>query len=194
MNRFAIFVLSVLLWSIDACGQILRSDSVRVIKTDSYTETIESSNYVVDGDTVRSKVYVINNISNDTLWVFFEKDDRFTNDYDMVNHRFFYCNPQKGIGRMFSYLLDGNVYFSLNLFGYFFKLIPPEKQFYIIIEGESISEIDSLLSKIRIVTQSFIFDNFKLIKKYHREFDQSVFYTKDYLMVTRRILQDALQK
>lgn len=70
-------------------GQMLNSDNTKIIENKNFTETIESSNYIIERDTIWSKICSIHNTSNDTLWVMFEKDDRLSNDYDMVHHRFF---------------------------------------------------------------------------------------------------------
>lgn len=175
-------------------GQMLNSDNTKIIENKNFTETIESSNYIIERDTIWSKICSIHNTSNDTLWVMFEKDDRLSNDYDMVHHRFFYSKPEIGRVRAFSYLLDGNVNFTLDLFNVFFKLVLPNRFFNIIIAGESVTEIDYLISKIRIIPQSFIFDNFRLIKHHYKDFDKQVFYTKDNLLITRQMLKHALQE
>lgn len=175
-------------------GQMLNSDNTKIIENKNFTETIESSNYIIERDTIWSKICSIHNTSNDTLWVMFEKDDRLSNDYDMVHYRFFYSKPEIGRVRAFSYLLDGNVNFTLDLFNVFFKLVLPNRFFNIIIAGESVTEIDFLISKIRIIPQSFIFDNFGLIKRHCKDFDKQVFYTKDNLLITRQMLKHALQE
>lgn len=194
MDKNIISILCIFVFSMSLSGQMLKSDDTIVIKNNNYTETIESYNYIIERDTVWSKTCSIHNISNDTLWVMFEKDDRLSNDYDMVHHRFFYSKPEIGRLRAFSYLLDGNVNFTFDLFNVFFKLVLPNRSFNIIIEGESVTEIDFLISKIRIIPQSFIFDNFRLIKRSYTNFDNQVFYTKDNLLITRQILKHALQE
>ena len=193
MDKNIIIILCIFVFSMSLSGQMLKSDDTIVIKNNNYTETIESSNYIIERDTVWSKTCSIHNISNDTLWVMFEKDDRLSNDYDMVHHRFFYSKPEIGRIRLFSYLLDGNVNFTFGLFYVFFKLVLPNRSFNIIIEGESVTEIDFLISKIRIIPQSFIFDNFGLIKRHCKNFDNQVFYDRDNLLINRRTLRHALQ-
>lgn len=194
MNKILINILCIFVFSMTMSGQMLNSDNTKIIENKNFTETIESSNYIIERDTIWSKICSIHNTSNDTLWVMFEKDDRLSNDYDMVHHRFFYSNPEIGRVRAFSYLLDGNVNFTLDLFNVFFKLVLPNRFFNIIIAGESVTEIDFLISKIRIIPQSFIFDNFGLIKRHCKDFDKQVFYTKDNLLITRQMLKYALQE
>ena len=194
MNKILINSLCIFVFSMTMSGQMLNSDNTKIIENKNFTETIESSNYIIERDTIWSKICSIHNTSNDTLWVMFEKDDRLSNDYDMVHHRFFYSKPEIGRVRAFSYLLDGNVNFTLDLFNVFFKLVLPNRFFNIIIAGESVTEIDYLISKIRIIPQSFIFDNFRLIKHHYKDFDKQVFYTKDNLLITRQMLKHALQE
>ncbi len=194
MNKILINILCIFVFSMTMSGQMLNSDNTKIIENKNFTETIESSNYIIERDTIWSKICSIHNTSNDTLWVMFEKDDRLSNDYDMVHHRFFYSKPEIGRVRAFSYLLDGNVNFTLDLFNVFFKLVLPNRFFNIIIAGESVTEIDYLISKIRIIPQSFIFDNFRLIKHHYKDFDKQVFYTKDNLLITRQMLKHALQE
>ena len=194
MNKILINSLCIFVFSMTMSGQMLNSDNTKIIENKNFTETIESSNYIIERDTIWSKICSIHNTSNDTLWVMFEKDDRLSNDYDMVHHRFFYSKPEIGRVRAFSYLLDGNVNFTLDLFNVFFKLVLPNRFFNIIIAGESVTEIDFLISKIRIIPQSFIFDNFGLIKRHCKDFDKQVFYTKDNLLITRQMLKHALQE
>lgn len=175
-----------------ATGQYLKSDTPQIINHSNYSTHIESSNYFLDNDTVWSKLYTIKNTSNDTLWIMFDpKSDR--SDHEFIKDLFF-SRSYDGT-RLFSTLLDGNVYWTIGVFCGFFKLLPPKESFNIMIEGDSITDIDLLISKTRIIPQSFIFDNFGLIKRSYTNFDNQVFYyDKDYLLINRRMLRHALQK
>lgn len=184
-------VLSIVICKF-ATGQYLKSDAPQIITHSNYSTCIESSNYFLDNDTVWSKFYTIKNTSNDTLWIMFDpKSDRSDNEF--IKDLFF---PRSYDGiRLFSALLDGNVYWTIGVFGAFFKLLPPKESFNIMIEGDSTTDIDLLISKARIIPQSFIFDNFGLIKRHCKNFDNQVFYyDKDYLLINRRMLRHALQK
>lgn len=173
-------------------GQYMDSDDTSIIKTKNYSMTIESSDYFIDNDTVRSKSCIIKNLYTDTLWIMFEPDQN-KSDYEFIKNSFFSRGHDSV--KLFSYLLDGNVNWTVGVFDTFFKLIPPEQSFNILIEGDSISDIDLLINSIRIIPQSFIFDNFGLIKRHHKNFDKQVFYyDKSYLIVTRRILRNALKQ
>lgn len=107
---------------------------------------------------------------------------------------YFFSRSYDG-GRLFSYLLDGNVYWTIGVFSGFFKLLPPKESFNIMIEGDSMPDIDLLISKARIIPQSFIFDNFRFIKHHYKNFDNQIFYyDKDYLLINRNMLKHALHK
>lgn len=173
-------------------GQYTDSDQISIIKTKNYSMTIESSNYFIDNDTVRSKFCTIRNLSKDTLWIMFEPDQN-KSDYDFIKNTFF--SRKHDSVKLFNYLLDGNVNWTVGVFDTFFKLIPPKQSFNILIEGDSTFDIDLLIDRIRIIPQSFIFNNFGLIKRNHKNFDNQVFYyDKNYLIVTRRMLKNALKQ
>lgn len=189
--RIIAIILSIVVCRL-ASGQYLKSDAPQIINNSNYSARVESSNYFLDNDTIWSKFYTLKNTSNDTLWIMFDHKSH-NSDYEFIKNLFF-SRSYDGT-RLFNALLDGNVYWTIGVFSGFFKLLPPKKSFNILIEGDSIPDIDLLINKARIIPQSFIFDNFRLIKHHYKNFDNQIFYyDKDYLLINRNMLKYALQK
>lgn len=111
--RIIAIILSIVVCRL-ASGQYLKSDAPQIINNSNYSARVESSNYFLDNDTIWSKFYTLKNTSNDTLWIMFDHKSH-NSDYEFIKNLFF-SRSYDGT-RLFNALLDGNVYWTIGVFG-----------------------------------------------------------------------------
>lgn len=108
-------------------------------------------------------IYEIKNLSDDNLWILFEHDRTMTTK-QLIRLRFKKSNY--GGMSMFHWMIDGEVDWSRfvpDLYGTFFKILPPEQSFFIYIHCNN--DDYSILGDIRILPNLEVKESFNLLSK-----------------------------